>query len=620
MISESKIAEIRERTDILAIVGEYVNLKRMGASSKGLCPFHAEKTPSFYVHPDRQFFHCFGCGVSGDVFSFMMRMENRSFPEVAEQLAERSGIELPVMDPHKSAQEARQKSQKDRWYALIEDAAGFYMTQLKEHQLAVYAKSELKKRGVDSELATQFRLGYAPAGWRSLVEFLSARGHSLADAEMLGLIVSKRGFSEKEGEKNAFYDRFRHRLMFPISDSHGRIVAFSGRMLENPPGTEDKQQSPAAKYVNSPDTPLYKKGNLLFGLHEARVAVRRAQKIVLCEGNFDLLALHQAKIPFAAAPLGTALTESQAKLIRRFADTVILLFDADAAGAKAVQAAFPILSASGLNAKVVALPPGSDPDSFVREHGAEALSQRLDSAVGVVEYLIDRASELAPADAKGKADAVASLGRYIHMTDNPVELQLYIERVARRFGLVDLGAVRAQLRRGKSETKQSRANESAEKKLEKLWTIPKHTRTEWEILGAFLDFPKLFSDQRAELFVELLTDTQVRVIFHAAAGIVATRGVVDATLLLEQLGEIECRSLLERRVSVQKHEAKAAEEILDRGIVQLAKQNIERELPMLATQVKEARRLGNDQQALELTKERDRLFRSAQRAMQVAKG
>ncbi len=621
MIPDTKVAEIRERTDISSLVGEYVRLQKSGNSLKGLCPFHAEKTPSFYVHPARQFFHCFGCQMSGDVFSFFMRIEGHAFNEAVRLLAERAGVELQL-DSATASKDRQTRSRKQRWYTLLEDVAGYYMRQLHEHPLAYLAQAELDRRGIQPATVETFRLGYAPHGWDNLANYLNQRGYSVAEAEQFGLIVPRNKAGAQAAGSSGYYDRFRHRLMFPVSDSQGRIIAFSGRLLPEPEGHEAGTAPLAAKYINSPEHPLFRKGEVLFGLHEARVAIRRNGVVVLCEGNFDLLALHQSGIHHVAAPLGTALTELQVKLLRRFAERVVLIFDNDAAGRKAMRSAFSHFNTIGLQAQVVMLPQGSDPDSYVREHGAEALVLQLESARGIIEFIIDDSAEQCGTDARAKAQAIEELAEVLNSVNNPIEMQLYTERIARRFAITNLKAVQDQLRRGglgrsfKSEHRGIPAAARSSERGARSFKEP----IQWLILGALLDEPDLFSTKEAEIFARLLTDPQVRVIFDVSAGVVKERGHLDAVKLLAQIGDIPARTQLQRRLSIQKHEPEAAREVLMKGLHQLAKQNIERELPALARQVKEARYLGDEPRALELTRERDRLFRSAQQAMQIVKG
>ncbi len=615
MIPEDKIAEIRQRTDIVALVQEYVPLKRSGASFKGVCPFHAEKTPSFYVHPGRQYFHCFGCQTGGDAVSFLMKIEGRSFPEVVRTLAERAGVELPVLDDREEAAYRRARAREEKLAGLMDAAAGFYVRQLEAHPLGPMALEELERRGVTLETAKAFRLGYAPHGWDSLARWLREHDWSAEDAEEVGLIVRRRS-------GDGYYDRFRHRLLFPVSDSQGRIVAFSGRMLDPPPDEPLSDRMEGAKYVNSPEGPLYKKGEVLFGLHEGRVAVRREGWCVLCEGNFDLVALHQAGFENSAAPMGTALTEAQAKLMRRFAERVVILFDGDRAGRKAAKAAWPVLRAAGLSARVVVLPRGDDPDSYLRAHGPESLRALMEAAPGIVEFLVDDAADQAGGDARDKAQAIEELGPVLAAVENPVERQLYVERVARKFGIANIDAVRQQLRRGvRSSRSSGRRSHAQGPETTGQGAAPRRRRApelpalEAELLHAILDNPDLFASEDAKKLEKLLTSPELRAIFLSAARMVDMRGVVDAAALLTECADNAALSWLEDRLAIQKYDADAAGRALRDGVPRLAKQGIERELDRLAGQIHAARRSGDEKRALDLTRQRDELRTSAHRLM-----
>jgi DNA primase len=516
LISEATVAQVRERTDLAALVGEYVGLKRSGASLKGLCPFHSEKSPSFYVHPERGFFHCFGCQASGDAFAFLMRLEGLSFPEALRRLADRAGVTLEEESGPEDRAARRARARREQLYGLVEAAAGFYVRMLAEHPHAHRATEELERRAMSPETVARYRLGYAPSEWDGLARFLAERGYAARDAEEVGLLVRRRSGS-------GHYDRFRHRLMFPVSDLRGRIVAFSGRALEPPAGQEPPPEKPA-KYINSPETPIYTKGDIVFGLHEARVAARRADSVILCEGNFDVLALAQAGLENVGAPLGTALTAEQAKALRRYGSRVTLLFDADAAGRKATRAAFPLLAEAGLGAQVVTLPPGEDPDSFLRSKGVEAMQRLVDNAPPIVEAIIESAATEAGRDPRGKATAIEALGPVLAKVDNPVERQLYLERVASAFGLRDLEAVRRQLRRGLRGGPRRRRPAPPEDGPPPPPPPPpfRPPPLQADLLGAFLDAPILFRDALATEVERVLTAPVLRAIFTRASEVVRT--------------------------------------------------------------------------------------------------
>ncbi|HUR89885.1 MAG TPA: toprim domain-containing protein, partial [Ramlibacter sp.] len=379
------------------------------------------------------------------------------------------------------------------------------------------------------------------------------------------------------------------------------------------------------KYVNSPESALYKKGELLFGLHQARIEMRRNGWAILCEGNFDLVALHQAGFRNAVAPLGTAFTEAQARLLRRFAQRVTLMFDGDAAGAKAVRAAYPLLRGEELAARVVALPDGADPDSFLRAHGSEALQKMVDAASGIVEHLIDVTALGVGGSASERAAAIASLGPILVAAANPVEIELYIERIAQRFSIHDPKVVREQLRHGVRTGGKPAANPAAATtkvasgpERVKLPQLQSELQLQSKLLGALLDKSELFRSEYAENLKELLTAADLQAIFSAAAAQVAERGTLDAPRLLAQLGENSAIAWLRERLSIETYSDQAeAHEVLRKGIPLLAKQNIERELPQLAQQIQAARQRGDETEAIRLTRQRQEL---ALHAHQLVKG
>jgi DNA primase len=625
VIGEDKVAEIRERTDIVQLIGEYVVLKRAGASFKGLCPFHSEKTPSFHVNPQRQFFHCFGCQASGDVFKFVMQLEGKGFPDALRQLANRAGIELPEVEARENDAIRRERQKRERLTAITESAAGYFLRMLGEHPHAHLARAELDKRAMSAETVATYRLGYAPHGWDGLAKHLGSRGFSLAEAEEAGLIVPRKG-------GDGHYDRFRHRLMFPIADVHGKIVAFSGRALELPAG-EKVTGDPPAKYVNSPEGPLYKKSELLFGLHEARVELRREGVAILCEGNFDVLAVHQAGLKHVLAPLGTAFTLAQAKLLKRYVARVVVLFDGDNAGRKATRAAAPLLREAGLLGTVVALPAGEDPDSFVRKRGAEALKQLVATAPTMIDHLIDAGASEAGADPAARANAIEQLGPVLAAVQSPVEAQLYVERVAQAFQIADLAAVRQQLRRGVHAARAAeRPRRSPEPggvppvqgghpasppalpraKPADLSQIP---GVERDLVGCLLDQPAAFEGGIAEKVPELLTSREMEAIFRAALRLASVHGTLDASSLLaaverDGVGEGPARRWLEERLAVQTFDAASAKTFLETAIPLLRKQQIEREQRELMRRIQEALREGDQDLAAELMRLRDALFRA----------
>lgn len=386
VFSPALLDEIRASVDIVELVGRFVRLKPAGANWKGLCPFHTEKTPSFMVNPKKGIFHCFGCGVGGDVFGFLMRQDRLSFPEAVRALAKSAGIPLPDDGT------AAGGSARDELFGIMDTAAHFFAENLWGRAGAA-AREYLAARGIDSEVARRFGLGYAPDAWDSLLGFMRARKVDPEALATVGLVVRR---ERTEG----FYDRFRGRLIFPIRDLQGRVVAFGGRAFG------DEQP----KYLNSPETPLYTKGNFLYGADLARAAMRERNRALLVEGYVDCLMAHQHGFTETVAALGTAFTPAQLSILRRSCDEVVTFFDADAAGRKAAERAAELLEvtagaaawsvnrtggfetgATPFRVKVALLPPGHDPDTFLREHGAEGLRDRLAGARSLLGYALDRA-------------------------------------------------------------------------------------------------------------------------------------------------------------------------------------------------------------------------------------
>ncbi len=364
---------IREAADIVQVIGEHVKLKKTGSRFTGLCPFHAEKTPSFSVNPQMQFFHCFGCGESGDVFSFLMKYHHLSFPEALAELARRYNIALP----RRTMTEAERKQARERetLYAANEKAAEIYHRYLLESREAENARDYLKNRGVSTETILKYRLGYAPdpdtAGWTFITSRLQAERISIRSLVQVGLAVAS--------DRGGHYDRFRDRILFPILDQTGRVVAFGGRILgEGKP-----------KYMNSPESPIFNKSRLLFGLFQHRENIRKRQQALIVEGNFDMLLLAVHGVDNVVAPLGTALTRPQIRALRNFCPEVVLLFDGDAAGLKAARRSIPLFLAEQVEGRVALLPDGHDPDSLVREKGPDAVAGLVAEARPLAEFVFD---------------------------------------------------------------------------------------------------------------------------------------------------------------------------------------------------------------------------------------
>ena len=415
-ISEAKINQVREQTDIVELISQYVSLKRSGANNTGLCPFHSEKSPSFSVNAAKQFYHCFGCGVGGDVFSFLMQTEGLAFPDAVRRLAGRVGIDLEEQEMS-PAEEQRQR-QRERLYQVNEVAAAYFHQLLMEHPAGTVARKYMKKRGYGRKAATEYQLGFALDSWDGLKKHLEAQGLRAEDVLTLGLI--KPGKQDKGA-----YDSFRGRLIFPVYDLTGRVVAFAGRVLDDA----------KPKYINSPESPVYHKGAILYGLYQARQSMRRSGEVLLVEGYFDQLALHRAGFPQVVATCGTALTVDHAKLLKRYVQRVILLFDQDAAGKKATFKAMTVLQAEGVPTAVIELPSGDDPDSFIQTAGADAFRQRLENAQGAMDLFIGDLLNKAGNGVELKAQAIEEIVAQIAGLSSDLEQDLYLQQLGQRSGI-----------------------------------------------------------------------------------------------------------------------------------------------------------------------------------------
>lgn len=390
--------KVKEKSDIVRIVGEYISLRKAGVSWVGLCPFHNEKTPSFSVHPIRQIFHCFGCGEGGDVFKFVMLIENFSFPEALRLLAEKSGMRLQVKDRIHGANDPQTK-EREALFHLHEVVAQFYSEQMNATAEGRAARAYLSDRGLTGPVISRFGLGYAPTSGRVLSPFLVKKGFEARVIELSGLVVAETGL---RGKKN-YLDRFRRRVIFPLTDERGKIIGFAARVLS-------AADSSSPKYLNSPETPIYRKSRVLYNLSGAGKVIRKLEFAILVEGYMDCIALSSAGIKNGVASCGTSLTNAQVRLLSRYTRHVVVSFDPDTAGIRATERSLDLLLEEGFKVRVLELPEGLDPDGFLRKRGSEAYRRLLDQAPSYMDYLTDRtAKQFDLGSGEGKVAAVNSL-------------------------------------------------------------------------------------------------------------------------------------------------------------------------------------------------------------------
>jgi DNA primase len=417
VFSEDIINRVRDSIDIVDLVSGYVTLKKTGKNHLGLCPFHAEKTPSFNVNPGKQIFHCFGCGVGGDAFKFLELQEGLSFPEAIKQLAGKAGISLPA-DRVSRKEDQRAKDEHKALLTIIADAAGYFRKEL-EGPAGSAARAYLKKRGVTDQVVQDFALGFARSEWDGLLRHLKQKGHALGQMEKAGLIIKR---SESEG----YYDRFRGRIIFPIRDISGNVIAFGGRVMDDS----------LPKYLNSPETPLYSKSNALYCLDRAKEAARKQKYFIIVEGYLDVIACHQYGAQNAVATLGTALTEGHLRLMRRFAQNLVLIFDPDPAGVKAAMRGLDLFVSSGMKVNVVSLPDNDDPDTFLKKNGYEAFASCLRKSEKFMDFVLAQVvKDGQTVSIDEKVEKAGEMLGFIARLPSGIERDHYLKRTAEALDL-----------------------------------------------------------------------------------------------------------------------------------------------------------------------------------------
>lgn len=422
LIPPEIIQQIIAANDVVDVIGGYFPLKRSGPVYKAICPFHNEKTPSFTVNPQRQIFKCFGCGAGGDVVRFVMNYENLDFLGAVKKLAERAGIKIEETEV--TAEQAAAYSMRRRLLALHADAADFFHWHLMKKPSAQIARDYLKSRGIGADVARNWKLGYAPDEWDAIRAFGDSRGFSDEELVASGLVKLR----DEENPRGEFYDRFRGRVMFPICNDTDEVIAFSGRVLQ--------ADAKAAKYVNSPETSLFKKGAVLFGLNKSKRALIDAKSAIVCEGQLDLITAFENGVQNVIAPQGTAFTDKQAHILKRFVDEVVLCFDADVAGEKAAERSLASLLAENLLVRVADMPPGEDPDSMIRSKGPDAFRERITNARDFFDFQIDRLVKRPDFNtARGKVAAAEKLAVFIRYLNEGFAKESVVNIVCKRLEL-----------------------------------------------------------------------------------------------------------------------------------------------------------------------------------------
>ena len=522
MIPEDIINEIKYRNDIETAISQYVNLKRRGKNLVGLCPFHSEKTPSFTVYPENGSFYCFGCGVGGDVFTFTGLIENLDYIESVKLLAERSGITLPQDGYDDSMQRL-----KKRIYDINRDTARFFHAFLMSPG-GKWALDYLTGRGLTVKTIKHFGLGAAPDSWDALIHHLKKKGYTESDMLAANVIG--------QSQRGSLYDRFRKRVMFPIINIRGNIVAFSGRAM---PG-DDKQ---GGKYVNTADTPVYKKSENLFGINFAKNVC--SERVILVEGNMDVISLHQAGFENTVAPLGTAFTTEQANLLSRYTKEIVLMLDADAAGQKAVRRASELLENTGLSVRVVVVPDGKDPDEYIKKNGKERFAALLEGAVSDMEYkLLTAAKDINLDNEDGRLKYLAAAAEIIAASDDIMTRDIYIGRLSEKYG-VSRTALTARIeelrKRNRRQKQKKEISDIIRPKFTKDDINPerrrsvKGTAAEETLIAVLLKNPDFYKIAAEKLPPEKMLTSLNRRIYETILSVLERGGTLDISAFAEKL-------------------------------------------------------------------------------------
>jgi DNA primase len=508
-IPEDKVLEIKNAADIVEVVSESVLLKKTGKNYVGLCPFHSEKTPSFTVSPQKQIFYCFGCAAGGNIFSFIMKRDGISFPEAARILSRQYGIDVPVQQMSKEQKKLR--SERENLLAVNKQAMDFFHNNLSDVPSGKQALLYLKNRGISQETIDTFRLGYAPEGWNNINYFFQKKKIPLNIVENAGLIV-------KRENKDGFYDRFRNRIIFPILNVNMHVIGFGGRVLnDNLP-----------KYLNSPETPIYNKSSSLYGLHRARQKCKETETVYIVEGYFDLLALHQNGFENSVATLGTSITKDHVHILRNVIGKdghVVLVFDSDEAGMKAALRSLGIFMNAEVDANIMLLPSGHDPDSYLFEFGYESFFAIAKNAKSLISFLIDALIEKYGLTVEGKIRVISEMRETLAAIDDSVARSLYIKELAERVGIEETAVLEKvrelSFRNSRSARKDTFSNNDVvrnhrkngfQKADRKTSFYGKWARLEQQIISMMLQFPPVLSEIAERGLLDLFEDNRLKAI------------------------------------------------------------------------------------------------------------
>lgn len=567
-IPDATLERVRAASDIVDIIGGYVPLKRAGANFTALCPFHKEKTPSFNVNPQKQIFHCFGCHKGGDVFTFVKEYENIGFVDAVRRLAERAKIPLEL-DATPGAKEARHI--KDQLLQIHEQITQRWQNCLASEAAGQLARDYLAKRGVSEEAVKLFRLGAAPDSWDDTVNWAKSKGHELATVEKAGLILKREG-------SDGHYDRFRGRLMFPICDEQGRVIGFSGRVLSGDEKT--------AKYVNSPETPIFTKSKVFFGLDKSKRAILDAGFAIVCEGQLDLIASFMAGVQNIVAPQGTAFTDQHSRILKRYVDEVVLCFDSDNAGQNAVVRSLDHLLASGLAVRVAVVPAPHDPDSFIKANGGEAFRKLVTAAEGFFDFYLNRlcATNDVATD-KGRLAVLRGMAETVNKTGNTVVMDKYAQKTALRLG-VSADSVRVEFKKSPAQRPVAMVEESFDEAIPvDTESVPPTPQESW-LLKLMLKHESALDWLAAHLDGEWIPHATIREIVNRRLAAHREGSWQSLGLFLDGFESGEARGLITAAAAEEREIPNPEQQFADL-VLRLRNQFIDRQLAALAQRLVE---------------------------------
>jgi len=595
LIPNDVINQVIERSDIVGIIGNYTALKKAGRNFKALCPFHNEKTPSFVVNPDKQIFHCFGCGVGGNVVGFLMRQEHLEFPEAVRFLGQKAGVAIPESESPISSPSRQLREEILKVNALAADFFHEVLVNRREADVKT-ARDYLKGRGVNLETVQKFQLGFVPDEWDALLKYLKSKGISEELMHKAGLVIAREA-------KSGYYDRFRNRIVFPIFDIQNRTLAFGARAMKDEDG---------AKYINSPETAVYTKGQHMFGLQLTKAAVGKLDQIIVVEGYMDMIMPYIHGVENIAASLGTALTVDQIRLIRRYTHNVVMLFDTDTAGQSAIVRSLDLLIEEDMNVRVAVLTQGQDPDSFIRQHGTEAFAQRIDQAYSFLDFKFNwLAAQYDPMTVEGKSKIAQELLATIARFKSEVAKYELTKALGKRLNIPE-GVLLKQAGQAKGLAYGGAGSQGAfDKPAVKVKMAASASAGQELLLALFLKDPAwVKAAQDNQIGPEDFSDGLMHAVVEAIWFLELERGAWSTNDLLTRLDHELDRSLVTRLISIEEGKLGDAARVFEDCIGCIRQERQKRIRGQLIQDIQQAQAQGDAEKLEQLTKQVDQSFKT----------